>query len=226
MVPGIKKIEQIKNKIPVKYFTLSISIIGVIFLYMLSLFQQPIVLTSGQSIEDYEGKEVTLEGIILEYQTTNYGNQFITLQFNSTQITVFSETPIPIHIGDLLQATGKIEKYKDSWELILSNPKATRTVEKWQNRTIQIKDLANHPDDYLQIPINVSGYIDVKYDDLVYICDYSNNYTIPLIPLNNSIPDAGTSIYAHATLTYDPANTRYILTKCNNIKPISKRSEG
>ncbi len=226
MVPGLKKLEQITNKIPVKYLTLFISVIGVILLYTLSLFQQPIILSSVQSIGDYEGKEVTLEGIILEYQTTKYDNQLITLQCNSTQLTVFSEKPISIHIGDLLQATGKIEKYKDSWELILSNPKATRIIEKWQNRTIQIKDLASHPEDYLQVPINISGYVDLKYEDLIYLRDYSNNYTIPLIPSNNSIPSTGTSIYVHAMLTYDPANLRYILTNCNNLHPTSKESRG
>ena len=221
-----KKFEQITNKIPVKYLTLFISIIGVILLYTLSLFQQPIVLTSVHSIGDYEGKEVTLEGIILEYQTTKYDNQLITLQCNSTQLTVFSEKPISVHIGDLLQATGTIEQYKDSWELIISNPKTARIIEKWQNRTIQIKDLATHPDDYLQIPINVTGVIDMKYDDLIYLRDTSNDYTIPLIPSNNSIPETGTLIFAHATLTYDPANLRYILTDCYHLRQKDFDGEG
>jgi hypothetical protein len=220
------KIRNIKKKIPLKYLTLILSIIGVILLYVLTLFQQPVILTSVQSIEDYEGKEVTLNGTVLDYTITNYGSQLITIQCNSTKLTVFSDSPLTVHNGDIIQATGTIQEYKDSWELILNNPSSARITTTWQNRTVQIKNLANHPLDYINIPLNITGYIDIKYDDIVYLKDHSNNYTIPLIPPEYPIPKTGTPIYVHATLTYDPLHLRYMLTDCEKIQQISPLSEG
>jgi len=206
------------KRIPVKKLTLMLSIIGVCVLYGLSLFQQPILLTSLQSIEDFEGKEVTISGTILDYTTTNYGSQLITIQCNKKDLTIFSENTLPIHKGDTIQATGTVQKYKDSWELIISNPKSTKITSNWQNKTIEISELAKHPKDYQNIPLNITGCIDLKYNDLIYLTDQSKNYSIPLIQSNLSLPDTGTNVFVHATLTYDPLHLRYILTECEKIQ--------
>lgn len=213
------------KKIPVKYITLCLSIVGVIILYTLSLSQQPIILNSIESIEEYNGKEVTLTGKIKDHTTTNYGNQIITIQCNSTELTIFSETPLQIHNGDTLQATGTIQKYKDTWELIVSNPQAATIVSTWQNKTTDIKDLAQHPKNYLNIPLNLTGYIDSTYDSLLYLNDATGNYTIPLIAPTNTIPETGSHVYFQATLTYDPSHLRYILKECTTIKPIQQNTE-
>lgn len=217
---------KILQKIPLKYFTLILSITGVIFLYALSLFQQPIILTSFDSLEDYEGKEVTLTGIIIDQTITSYGSQLITLQCNSTQLTVFSDSPFTIHAGDTFQGTGTIQEYKDSWELILSNPKAATILTTWQNTTINIKDLAEHPKNYLNIPVNISGTIDIVYDSIIYIKDETGNYTIPFLPENNPIPKPGTNVSLQATLTYEPHNLRYLLTECTLIQHKQNTPEG
>lgn len=213
------------KKIPVKHLTLLLSICGVCMLYGLSLFQQPILLTSIQSIEDYEGKEVTLTGSIIDYTSTKYGSQLITVQCNTTKLTIFSEQSLSIHKGDIIQATGTIQKYKDSWELILSNPKTAKIMTTWKNRTVKISDLANHPNDYLDIPCNITGYIDLTYENLIYITDYSNTYSIPLIHYDNTIPKTGTNVHIHATLTYDPNHLRYILTDCEQLDKITPNQE-
>jgi len=217
--------EKIK-KIQLKYITLIFSIIGIILLYSLSLTQQPIIIDSVQSIEEFEGKEVTLSGIIQEYQSTSYGNQLIHIKCNNTTLTVFSESPLTLHIGDKIKATGTIQKYKDSWELILSNPKSATIINSWQNRTIQIVDLANHPKDYLDIPINITGFIDLKYDDIIYIRDLTHNNTIPLVTPFFSTPDTSTKIYAHAQLYYDSINLRYLLKDCSCLEPIRNNNGG
>jgi hypothetical protein len=216
--PDITKLTQ---KIPIKYITLILAITGVIFLYTLSLFQQPITINSLQSLEDYEGKEVTLTGIIIDYSTTNYGSQLITIQSNKTQLTIFSDTPLQCHNGDHIQATGTIQEYKDTWELILSNPNTATITNTWKNNTIQIKHIANHPKDYLNIPLNITGYIDIIYDNIIYLKDNTSNYTIPLTHPQTSTIDAGKKVFIHATLTYDPTHLRYILTDCETLKQIT-----
>ena len=220
--PQLNKLTKI---IPIKYLTLLFSISGVIFLYSLSMFQQPILLTSIQTLDEYEGKEVTLSGIILDYSTTNYGNQIIKIQCNSTELTVFSETPLSFHKGDMLQATGTIQEYKDNWELIISNPKTAKIKETWQNKTTTIKDIAEHPEDYINIPRNITGYIDLTYETLTYLKDSSGTYTLPLTTPTQSIPKIGSKVYLHATLSYDSTNARYILTDCNSIQEIIPASE-
>ncbi len=213
-------LHNILEKIPLKYITLILAIMGVIFLYALSLLQQPIVLTTVDSLEEYDGKEVTLTGTILDYSNTRYGSQLITIQCNSTTLTVFSETPLSFFKGDILQATGTIQEYKNTWELILSNPKAATIQTTWQNKTTTIKDIADHPQDYLNIPLNITGYVDMTYDTIIYLKDGVGNYTVPLIPPTSSIPPTGSLIYVHATLTYDSTHIRYILTGCKTIQQI------
>ncbi|MBS3777934.1 MAG: hypothetical protein KGY50_01420 [Candidatus Thermoplasmatota archaeon] len=217
-------ITQIRRKIPIKYITLILAIIGVIFLYTLSLFQQPITINSLQSLENYEGKEVTINGTIMDYSITSYGSQLITIQSNSTQLTIFSDTPIQCHSGDNIQATGTIQEYKDTWELILSNPKAATITETWQNNTTQLKHIASHPKDYLNIPLNITGYIDIIYDNIIYLKDNISNHTIPLIPPTTSTPQTGTEVFVHATLAYDPTHLRYILTDCKTLKQITDQN--
>jgi hypothetical protein len=217
-------IHKILAKIPLKYITLILAIMGVFFLYALSLLQQPIVLTTVDSLEEYNGKEVTLTGTILDYSNTRYGSQLITIQCNSTKVTVFSETPLSFFKGDIIQATGTIQEYKNTWELILSNPKAATIQTTWQNKTTTIKDIADHPQDYLNIPLNITGYVDMTYDSIIYLKDSVGNYTIPLIPRISSTPPTGSYVYTHATLTYDPTHIRYILTDCKTIQQIPSES--
>ena len=219
-------IQKILQKIPLKYVTLFLSIAGVIFLYGLSLFQQPIILTTFDSLEDYEGKEVTLTGTIIDHTTTSYGSQLITIQSNSTQLLVFSDKPLTVHTGDIFQGTGTIQEYKDSWELVLSNPKTATILSTWQNKTTQIKDLAEHPQQYLDIPINTTGKIDHIYESIVYLKDDTGNYTIPFLSENNKIPDPGTNVFIKASLTYDAAHLRYILTDCVIIQQKQSNPEG
>lgn len=218
-------IQKILKKIPLKYLTLILAIIGVFFLYSLSLLQQPIILTTVESLEEYEGKEVTLTGTILDYSNTRYGSQLITIQCNSTLLTVFSETPLSFFKGDTIQATGTIQQYKNTWELVLSNPNAATIITTWQNKTIDIKDIATHPHDYLNIPLNITGYVDMIYDTIMYLTDATGNYTVPLIPRYGSIPSTGTLVYVHATLTYDQAHLRYILKDCKTIEQIPYDTE-
>lgn len=214
----------ITQKIPIKYITLILAITGVIFLYTLSLFQQPITINSLQSLEDYEGKEVTLTGTIIDYSTTSYGSQLITIQSNSNQLTIFSDIPLQCHNGDHIQATGTIQEYKDTWELILSNPKAATITKTWQNTTTQLKHIASHPNDYLNIPLNITGYIDIIYDNIIYLKDNTSNHTIPLTPPTTSTPQTGTQVFVHATLTYDPTHLRYILTDCKILEQITEQN--
>jgi len=217
----LKKIRHI----PLKYLILVFAIFGVILLYTFSLYQQPIILTSIASLKDFEGKEVTLSGTILDYSTTNYGSQLITIQSNSTQLTIFSDTILPCRVGDEIKATGTIQEYKNSWELILSNPKAATIISTWKNKTTTIKQIAEHPKDYINIPLNISGYIDILYDNIIYIKDNSSQYTVPLIPPSKSIPKPGDNVYVHAELSYDPTHLRYILTDCKCIKQLHSIQE-
>ncbi|MBS3748939.1 MAG: hypothetical protein KGY67_04485 [Candidatus Thermoplasmatota archaeon] len=219
-------IQKIIQKIPIKYITLLLSITGVIFLYALSLSQQPIILSDLNSIDDYAGKEVTLTGTITEHITTSYGSQLITIQSNSTQLIVFSDKPLTVHSGDIFQGTGTIQEYKDTWELVLSNPKAATILSTWQNTTTHMKDLAEHPQHYLNIPLNTTGIIDHIYESIVYLRDDTGNYTIPFLPENNIIPDPGTQVSVQATLTYDATHLRYILNDCNVIPQEKTNQEG
>ena len=62
-----------------KYFSLIFSIIGIAALYSMSLVSQPIIVEINQ-LSDFEGREVTVEGVVVSFFETKYGCQLITIK--------------------------------------------------------------------------------------------------------------------------------------------------
>jgi DNA/RNA endonuclease YhcR with UshA esterase domain len=196
----------------IKYLSLVLSIIGILLLYYLSTVSQP---TSIQlnDIEKYEGKEVITTGIVTDYYTTSYENQIITIQSNNTSATLFCETPAQLQQGDHIEATGTVQQYQGTWEIIVDRPESIRIIRSWTNITIPLSTLATYPERYIGRNLNVSGYIDTRYDTYFYITDneskyqlivtYTSSFNISIIP--------GKPCNIHAYFTYDPSHTCYML---------------
>ena len=120
-----------------KYLIVLIAIASLVALYFLSLVSQP-VLISLSALPTYNGQQVIVQGVVIEYRTTTYDSQIITIRDveNSTNsVTIFIEGEISVEYGDTVQAIGEVQQYKEQWEVSVNNPHSV-TILKFDNGVI------------------------------------------------------------------------------------------
>jgi len=209
-----------------KYFSLLFSIIGILVLYFLSrLSQTPLI--AIHEMPDYEGKRVTIEGVVTDYQVTKHGSQIITIKDNNATATVFVEGFTALEYGDKIQATGEVQKYKDDWELVINDNRLVKILEKWQNISFPLWQLAENPTKYLELNVNVTGYIESTSNAYFYLVDIEKKHSlIVFYKLSKNITIyPGQKVSASGKFTFDEENFRYQLEICeekHSITPLKQ----
>ncbi|MDH7517047.1 MAG: hypothetical protein QHH19_01690 [Candidatus Thermoplasmatota archaeon] len=194
-----------------KYISIIFSVAGIVFLYFLSTLSQPTIIELNE-ISKYEGKQVILEGIVTETYTTKYDSQIITIENNNFSTKIFVEGELDIDYGDKIQATGKVQVYKGEWEVVVNNKRFVRILQKWQNITIPLKQLAETPEKYKGLNINVTGYADTIYETYFYLVDPEGKYSIVVTfnPLYYNFT-INQKLYVAGRFVFDVNNFRYNL---------------
>jgi len=198
-----------------KYFSLAFSVAGILILYFLSKLAQPTIIDINE-ISNYEGKQVTLEGIVTDHRFTKYGSQIITIKDNNATATVFVEGKTDLEYGDKIQVTGEVQKYKDDWEIIVNDNRFVKILEKWQNISCPLWQLAENPNRYLGLNVNVTGYVESISNSYFYIVDIERKHSLIvfyMLPKNVSIYP-GQNISASGKFSFDEENFRYMLEIC------------
>lgn len=204
-----------------KHLSVLFSIAGILFLYFISTLTQPILISLAE-IPEYEDKQVIVEGTVTDYQDTTYGSQIITIVGGNASVCVFVEGSIEVEYGDTIQATGKVQKYNDEWEIVVNNERFVKIVQKWQNLSIPILQLAKNPTKYIGLNINVTGYVDMIYDSYFYLIDADEIHSL-FVSCNPSIYDAvvpGEQVSVAGQFTYKKEELRYTLIICKEIHGI------
>jgi len=204
-----------------KHPSVLFSIAGILFLYFISTLTQPILISLVE-IPEYEDKQVIVEGTVTDYQDTTYGSQIITIAGGNASVCVFVEGSIEVEYGDTIQATGKVQKYNDEWEIVVNNERFVKIVQKWQNLSIPILQLAKNPTKYVGLNINVTGYVDMIYDSYFYLIDADEIHSL-FVSCNPSIYDAvapGEQVNVAGQFTYKKEELRYTLIICKEIHGI------
>ena len=215
-----------------KYFVIILSILGIISLYFLSTFSQPLVIEL-QDIPEYEGKLVTVEGTVIKHSITSYGGQIIEIQDiqddkNSSKTVIFIEEPTSIEYGDKIQATGKIQKYEGEWEIVVNDNRFVKILQKWQNITMPLWQLAEKPSQYMGINVNVTGVVDRLYDDYFYLIDAEGEHSI-IVFYNPALAPSlspGDNVQVAANFVYNMENFKYVLEADEEIHLISLIGDG
>ena len=195
-----------------KKASLIFAIAGTLLLYFLSILSEPAIVTISD-LSKFDGKKVTTEGIVSEYFTTKYASQMITIRGNNSTAVVFLEGTCEVEYGDKIRVTGEVQQYMNDWEIIVDNKKNLKIVEKWDNVSFPIWQLAQNPTKYLGLNVNVTGYIESIFDSYFYIVDIENKHS--LVVFYDSY--AGLSLYPgkkvciSAKFLFDEKNLRYKL---------------
>jgi hypothetical protein len=195
----------------IKYLSIVSAIAGILILYMLSLFTQT-PLISISEVPEYEGQTITTNGTVIEYHTTSYENQLITIQQNNDTLILFLESPIEVSEGDIVKATGLVQQYQDDWELIIDTPDLISIEQQWEDKPLQLYEIAQTPSKYIKQNLNVTGYVDIIYDDYFQFIDNTHNYhcIVEKPYLKNLSLYTGQHIYLNAFFTYDETQMRYL----------------
>jgi len=195
-----------------KHYSLIFSVVGILVLYFLLKTSEPAVI-SILEMPKYEGKKVTIQGIVIEHHLTKYGSQIIKIENSNTSTTVFIEGKIEVEFGDKIQVTGEIQKYEGEWEIVVDSLNLIKIIEKWGNSSFPLWQLAENPSKYLDLNINVTGYIDYISNSYFCIADLERKYSLPVfynLDKNLTI-SPGLKIIVFGQFFFDEKNFRYKL---------------
>ena len=209
-----------------KYFSLLFSVVGILILYFISKFSQPPLIEINK-MPDYVGKQVRIEGLVVDYKATRHGSQIITVKSNNDSTTVYVEGKINLEYGDKIQATGEVQKYEDGWELVINNRNNVKVLEKWHNKSFPLWQLAENPIKYLNLNVNVTGYIESFSNAYFYLVDIEKKHSLIVfykLPKNITI-FPGQKVSVSGKFFFDKENFRYqleIYDEKHNIVLIDK----
>jgi len=195
-----------------KYFSLLFAVIGILVLYFLSELSQPPTIEIHE-LPDFEGKQVTVDGIVKDHHSTKYGSQIITIENNNATATVFVEAASDVEYGDKIQVTGEVQKYKDDWEIVVNDNKFIKILKKWHNISFPLWQLADNPTRYLDLNVNVTGHVEAISNAYFYLVDVEKKHSlIVFYKLSKNIAIfSGQKISASGKFSFDKENFRYQL---------------
>jgi hypothetical protein len=208
-----------------KYLSLLISVAGILILYFLSELSQPPAIDIHK-MPDYEGKQVIVDGIVKDHRVTKYGSQIITIENNNVTTTVFVEGITEVEYGDKIRVTGEVQKYKGGWELVINDKELLKILEKWYNISFPLWQLAENPTRYLNLNVNVTGYVESISNAFFYLVDIEQKHSlIVFYKLSGNITIfSGQKVSVSGKFSFDQENFRYQLEICeekHGITPIN-----
>jgi DNA/RNA endonuclease YhcR with UshA esterase domain len=209
-----------------KYLIILIAIASLVALYLLSIVSHP-VLISLSKLSTYNGQKVVVQGIVTEYRTTSYGSQIITIKEreNSTNsVMLYIEGAIPVEYGDVVQATGQIQQYKEQWEVVVNNPHFILILQKWNNLSFPLWQLAQHPENYLDTNVNVTGVATQTYASSFVLSSTDGTYSIEVSYLSSCSHQfsKGDAVAVGARFVYNEATFQFSLRAVDDTHGIWK----
>ena len=199
-----------------KHYTILFSVIGIFVLYFISSFCKPAYIEISE-IPNFEGKEIITNGTVKEISETKYGNQIITIEDNRSNVIVFSEEKTNIEYGDIIKVQGKVQKYEDSYEIIVENKERIEIINRWHNKTIPLWQISLDPSRYLGINVKVKGLIDSIYNSYFTLKDTNKTETIVVSYTGgkNLYLEPKKEIIVKGVFTFDSENFRYVINLFN-----------
>ncbi len=138
-----------------KGFVVGFAVIGVVLLYLASVMSQPENIGLND-VEGCDGKNVTVKGVVVEKYQTKNGNTIMDVSDNNISIPVFLKGKTDAEIGDEIRVTGKIQKYKDEYEIVASE---IEILKRWNEESLNLSQLKSNPEKYEGMNINVTGFV-------------------------------------------------------------------
>ena len=155
-----------------------------------------------------------MEGVVVSFFETKYGCQLITIKKDNLTAKLFLEETVNVECGDLVKATGEVQKYDGEWEVIVESKKFLEVIQRWEQKYVPLWRLSSDPRGYEGLNINTTGWIDDVFGKSFYLTDKDRNFSIPVINLVSNLSfHSGEKAIVSGEFIYDKENFRYII-KC------------
>ncbi|HER45344.1 MAG TPA: hypothetical protein ENO12_00840 [Thermoplasmatales archaeon] len=209
-----------------KYLVIFVTGISLVVLYGASLISQP-TKVSLSSLSNNNGQQVMVQGRVTDYRTTNFGSQLITLReyMNSNvSVVLYLEGVVSVEFGDRIQAIGKVQRYKNQWEITVSNPQFVTILEKWDNQSFPLWQLAENPERYANGNVNVTGVVSQKHSSKFVLSDATKTHLLEVSCDSSSLSwlSIGDAVAVAGRFFYDPCFLRYLLKVSDDTHRITK----
>jgi len=145
------------------------SFLGLMILYVLSS-QAQVPRVHLDELGDHEGETVTVRARVTRVDHFESGSVRVYIREGNTTSVLFVENmdnELELKRGDELEATGTVQFYLGSCELIVEHGKNIRIVRRGKEDELFLSTLAHNSWNYRDVPVKASGY--VKYD-ISYYC--------------------------------------------------------
>ncbi|MFH1101745.1 MAG: hypothetical protein V1726_06895 [Methanobacteriota archaeon] len=202
-----------------KTIVIVFSVLGVILLYVLSLFSQPIPVALSE-VSQHEGKRICVTGMVLSHRVTSTGSELIEIQnqnmtaANSTVVTLYVEEETQVGFGDIIRVTGKVQNYKGTWEIVVSAANEIQILQSTSTLCVPLRQLALAPERYIDLPLNVSGVVDVLGDGCFSLVDDRGEYMLSVVCSSSVISGVGLGapLVVSGRLKYESEGFRYVFS--------------
>lgn len=210
-----------------KHYSILISVLGIIVLYFISTLSQPPLIEIKQ-LPKYENRKVKIKGMIVDIQNTKYQSQIIKIKNENETLKLYVEGKKNVEYGDIIEATGNVQKYEGEWEVTVNNEKNIKTIRKWTNITIPISQIAKKPTTYEGVNIKVEGTVDLVYDTYFFLTDNEEQHSIVVLYNQSKYRSLSTGkrVKVAGELNFDPKTFRYMLSTKGENHYIKTLSEG
>lgn len=160
-------------------FAVIFSTCGVVVLYLLSALSNPVKIDL-KDLHRYEGREVIVEGRVIEKYITKTDCLVLRIRENNYTATIFiGSFSGNIEIGDEIQAIGKVQRYREEYEVVVINEKDLKVLKHWRSEFMRLSDVATMPEKYLDTNVNLLCYIKSVYrsenETTIYVTDDISN---------------------------------------------------
>ena len=173
----------------VRVLTISVSMVGIIFLYGYSLTLVPDEIVSSE-VSDHEGQYVRISGTVIELSDFS-DTTYITLRDDHGTIHILVQQENNAHdkerelqVGDSIEVSGVVESYDRGFRIIVENFDSVRCVERWDGSTLTLAGLVSRPWELEGLNVNISCRIRVPITDSMgsayAIIEDQNNENISL----------------------------------------------
>jgi len=191
-----------------KYAYLAGAIACIMFLYFLSILSHPPEICLSD-LEKYEGRRVIVEGMVV-YKEVKGKAEIITIRDGNISAEIFNSGLTEISYGDIIEVTGKAERYHGKMEIFAD---VIKIKKKWDKDSIPLWELSENFDKYLGTNVNVTGYVDGVHSSYFYLTDAGREYRVKVFYSKNFSADIKNHehVYVKAMLRYDEKNMRMYL---------------
>ncbi|HDM67222.1 MAG TPA: hypothetical protein ENG62_02415 [Thermoplasmatales archaeon] len=194
--------------------SLLLSILGIAVLFFLSTLIQPI-LVSLEELSRYEGREVVVKGFVSHYTTWDEF-QIIDLRSGNITTPIFLQGIVTVHSGDLIEVTGKVQKYEGKWEVFVDDTKDIVILSHWENSSTSLWEIACHPTWFEGLNINVTGYVESLHDKWFILSDGNYSILVSSRYIDSGVSN-GDKVLVYGYFTYEPRYARYIIQVKNSF---------